>query len=81
MNKINYKIICDTREKENLHILKAFDKHNITYKKEKLKHMKFYIIICKFQNQVKQFRLIESSCIDAPALQTSHIHKLYMILN
>ena len=35
-NELNYKIICDTREKENLHILKAFEKHNIAYKKEKL---------------------------------------------
>lgn len=36
MNKINFKVIVDTREKENLHILKAFEKHNIVYKKEKL---------------------------------------------
>ena len=36
MNKIDYRIVVDTREKENLHILKAFKKHNIPYKKEKL---------------------------------------------
>lgn len=36
MNKINFKVIVDTREKENLHILKAFEKNNIPYKKEKL---------------------------------------------
>lgn len=36
MKEINFKVIVDTREKENLHILKAFEKHNIVYKKEKL---------------------------------------------
>lgn len=31
MNKIDFKIICDSREKENLNILKTFEKHNIAY--------------------------------------------------
>ena len=31
-----YKIICDTREKKNDHILNTFDKHKIPYTKEKL---------------------------------------------
>ena len=36
MEKINYKIIIDTREKEIDHIIKAFEKNNVVYKKEKL---------------------------------------------
>lgn len=36
MKEIKYFVVIDTREKENLHILKAFEKHNIVYKKEKL---------------------------------------------
>lgn len=35
-NKIKYKVIVDTREKNIEHILKVFEKHNIAYKKEKL---------------------------------------------
>lgn len=31
-----YKIICDTREKKNEHILNTFDKHKIPYTEEKL---------------------------------------------
>lgn len=33
---MNYKIITDTREKKNDHILETFDKNNIPYTKEKL---------------------------------------------
>lgn len=36
MKEMKYFVVIDTREKENLHILKAFEKHNIVYKKEKL---------------------------------------------
>ncbi len=37
MKEIKYFVVIDTREKENLHILKAFEKHNIVYKKRKVK--------------------------------------------
>ena len=36
MKEIKYFVVIDTREKEILQILKAFEKHNIVYKKEKL---------------------------------------------
>ena len=37
MKNIDYKIIVDTREKKNDHILKVFDKNNIKYEKRALK--------------------------------------------
>lgn len=36
MEKINYKIIIDTREKEIDHIIKAFEKNNVPYEKRSL---------------------------------------------
>lgn len=33
---INSKILCDTREQKNDHILKAFEKNDVNYKKQKL---------------------------------------------
>ena len=36
MNKINFKIIIDTREKQIDHIIKAFEKHNIKYERRAL---------------------------------------------
>ena len=35
-NKIKYKIIIDTREKQIDHILKAFEKNNISYERRAL---------------------------------------------
>lgn len=37
MKNIDYKIIVDTREKKNDHILEVFDKNNIKYEKRALK--------------------------------------------
>ena len=36
MEKINFKIIIDTREKEIDHIIKAFEKNNVKYEKRSL---------------------------------------------
>lgn len=36
MNKIDYKIVMDTREKQVDHIIKAFEKNNIHYEKRSL---------------------------------------------
>lgn len=36
MNQIEYKIIIDTREKENTHITEVFDKNNINYESRTL---------------------------------------------
>lgn len=37
MNKINFKIIIDTREKQIDHIIKAFEKNNIPYERKSLR--------------------------------------------